>query len=72
MQTKVPGVKSVISRASNGIADCLVEPGDKIFFGDLFIEASQHMFHMNLLSFKLIGKFSMSGSKLFSYLIFTW
>lgn len=38
IKTKVPGVKSVISRASNGKADCLVEPGDKIYFGDLFLE----------------------------------
>lgn len=38
IKTKVPGVKSVISRASNGKADCLVEAGDKIFFGDLFLE----------------------------------
>ncbi|KAK1368058.1 hypothetical protein POM88_034150 [Heracleum sosnowskyi] len=38
VKTKVPGVKSVIFRASNGKADWLVEPGDKIFFGDLFLE----------------------------------
>uniref|UniRef100_A0A164ZTR1 persulfide dioxygenase n=1 Tax=Daucus carota subsp. sativus TaxID=79200 RepID=A0A164ZTR1_DAUCS len=38
IKTKVPDVKSVISRASNGKADCLVEPGDKIIFGDLFLE----------------------------------
>ncbi|GMH14380.1 hypothetical protein Nepgr_016221 [Nepenthes gracilis] len=35
---KVPGVKSIISRASNAKADLVVEPGDKIYFGDLFLE----------------------------------
>lgn len=38
MQNKVPGVKSVISKASNAKADLLVEPGDKVFVGDLFLE----------------------------------
>ncbi|GFP90260.1 persulfide dioxygenase ethe1 homolog mitochondrial [Phtheirospermum japonicum] len=36
--SKVPGVKSIISKASNAKADLLVEPGDKIRFGDLFLE----------------------------------
>nr|DAD37506.1 TPA_asm: hypothetical protein HUJ06_008147 [Nelumbo nucifera] len=35
---KVPGVKSIISKASNSKADLLVEHGDKIYFGDLFLE----------------------------------
>ncbi|GMJ05361.1 glyoxalase II 3, GLYOXALASE 2-3, ETHYLMALONIC ENCEPHALOPATHY PROTEIN1, ETHE1-LIKE [Hibiscus trionum] len=35
---KVPGVKSVISKASGSRADVFVEPGDKISFGDLFLE----------------------------------
>ncbi|KAG8502334.1 hypothetical protein CXB51_000304 [Gossypium anomalum] len=35
---KVPGVKSVISKASGSKADVFVEPGDKISFGDLFLE----------------------------------
>ncbi|KAJ7948846.1 persulfide dioxygenase ETHE1-like, mitochondrial-like [Quillaja saponaria] len=35
---KVPGVKSVISKASGSKADLLVEQGDKIYFGDLFLE----------------------------------
>ncbi|KAI4388001.1 hypothetical protein MLD38_000379 [Melastoma candidum] len=32
-------IKSVISRASGAKADVLIEPGDKISFGDLFLEA---------------------------------
>ncbi|KAI4320687.1 hypothetical protein MLD38_034141 [Melastoma candidum] len=39
IKTKVPDVKSVISRASGAKADVLIEPGDKIAFGDLFLEA---------------------------------
>lgn len=70
MQTKVPGVKSVISTASNGKADWLVEPGDKIFFGDLFLEVSQHMFYIDLLSFRLIGIISKSrGRFIFTFKI---
>ncbi|KAK6157075.1 hypothetical protein DH2020_011323 [Rehmannia glutinosa] len=38
LKSKVPGVKSVISKASNAKADLFVEPGDKISFGDLFLE----------------------------------
>ncbi|KAH9611601.1 hypothetical protein KSS87_007784 [Heliosperma pusillum] len=38
LKTKAPGVKSVISRASNAKADLLVESGDKIYLGDLFLE----------------------------------
>ena len=38
LQTKVPGVKSVISKASNSKADVLIEAGDKIHIGDLFLE----------------------------------
>jgi hypothetical protein len=38
LQTKVPGVKSVISRASGAKADHFVDPGDKIHFGNLFLE----------------------------------
>ncbi|KNA11244.1 hypothetical protein SOVF_136930 [Spinacia oleracea] len=38
LKSKVPGVKSVISKASNAKADILVESGDKIFVGDLFLE----------------------------------
>ncbi|KAA3467821.1 persulfide dioxygenase ETHE1-like protein, mitochondrial isoform X1 [Gossypium australe] len=37
---KVPGVKSVISKASGSKADVFVEPGDKISFGDLFLEVT--------------------------------
>ncbi|KAK6934091.1 Metallo-beta-lactamase [Dillenia turbinata] len=38
IKTKDPGVKSVISKASNAKADLFVEPGDEIYFGDLFLE----------------------------------
>ncbi|CAN1123130.1 Persulfide dioxygenase ETHE1 homolog, mitochondrial [Linum perenne] len=38
LKTKVPGVKSAISKASNSKADMHVEAGDKIYFGDLFLE----------------------------------
>lgn len=38
IKTKVPGVKSVISKASNSKADVLIEADDKIRFGDLFLE----------------------------------
>jgi len=40
IQSKVPDVKSVISKASGATADLYVEPGDKIPFGDLFLEVS--------------------------------
>ncbi|XP_077229171.1 persulfide dioxygenase ETHE1 homolog, mitochondrial-like isoform X2 [Tasmannia lanceolata] len=33
-----PGVKSIISKASTSKADLLVENGDKIFFGNLYLE----------------------------------
>ncbi|KAL3508820.1 hypothetical protein ACH5RR_028221 [Cinchona calisaya] len=38
IKSKVPGVKSIISKASNARADRLIEPGDKIYFGELFLE----------------------------------
>ncbi|PSR95259.1 Persulfide dioxygenase [Actinidia chinensis var. chinensis] len=38
IKTKVPGVKSIISKASDAKADLFVESGDKIHFGDLFLE----------------------------------
>ncbi|KAK9078188.1 hypothetical protein SSX86_002245 [Deinandra increscens subsp. villosa] len=38
IKTKVPGVKSIISKASQASADILVEAGDKIQFGDLYLE----------------------------------
>ncbi|KAG5597507.1 hypothetical protein H5410_038739 [Solanum commersonii] len=38
IKTKFPGVKSIISKASNAKADLFVEPGDKIYFGDIFLE----------------------------------
>lgn len=44
LQSKVPGIRSVISKASSAKADLLVEPGDKIFVGDLFLEVGVHIF----------------------------
>ena len=41
VQTKAHGVKSVISKMSNSKADLLVENGDKIYFGDLYLEVRQ-------------------------------
>ncbi|XP_020416510.1 persulfide dioxygenase ETHE1 homolog, mitochondrial isoform X1 [Prunus persica] len=38
IKTKLPGVKSIISKASNSKADRLIEAGEKIHFGDLFLE----------------------------------
>ncbi|KAL6144203.1 hypothetical protein ACLB2K_054898 [Fragaria x ananassa] len=38
IKSKLDGVKSVISRASKSKADHLIEAGDKIYFGDLFLE----------------------------------
>jgi sulfur dioxygenase len=38
LKTKAPGVKSVISKRSGSKADIFVEPGDKVVFGDLFLE----------------------------------
>ncbi|NP_001149538.2 Persulfide dioxygenase ETHE1 homolog, mitochondrial [Zea mays] len=38
IKTKVPGVKSVISKASGAKADHFVDHGDKIHFGNLFLE----------------------------------
>ncbi|XP_051151767.1 persulfide dioxygenase ETHE1 homolog, mitochondrial-like [Andrographis paniculata] len=38
LKNKIPGVKSIISKASNAKADLLVEPGDLIYFGGLFLE----------------------------------
>ncbi|WVZ00178.1 hypothetical protein V8G54_026247 [Vigna mungo] len=38
IKRKVSGVKSVISKASGATADLYVEPGDKVHFGDLFLE----------------------------------
>ncbi|OEL29336.1 Persulfide dioxygenase ETHE1-like protein, mitochondrial [Dichanthelium oligosanthes] len=38
IKTKLPGVKSVISRVSGAKADHFVDHGDKIHFGNLFLE----------------------------------
>jgi sulfur dioxygenase len=38
LQTKLPGAKSVISKASGAKADRSVEHGEKIYFGNLFLE----------------------------------
>ncbi|XP_077250991.1 persulfide dioxygenase ETHE1 homolog, mitochondrial-like [Tasmannia lanceolata] len=38
IKDRMPGVKSIISKASTSKADLLVETGDKIFFGNLYLE----------------------------------
>ena len=38
LQAKVPGVKSAISRASDAKADVHLDAGEKIHFGDLYLE----------------------------------
>ncbi|XP_050227582.1 persulfide dioxygenase ETHE1 homolog, mitochondrial [Mercurialis annua] len=38
LKTKAPGVRSIISKASQSKADLLIEAGDKIHFGNLFLE----------------------------------
>ncbi|KHN15557.1 Hydroxyacylglutathione hydrolase 3, mitochondrial, partial [Glycine soja] len=38
IKSKVPSVKSVISKASGATVDLYVEPGDKVHIGDLFLE----------------------------------
>lgn len=38
LKVKVPGVKSIISKASNSKADLLIGDGDIIYFGNLFLE----------------------------------
>ncbi|KAJ1392512.1 Ribonuclease Z/Hydroxyacylglutathione hydrolase-like [Sesbania bispinosa] len=38
IKSKVPDVKSVISKASGATADLYVEPSDKVHFGDLYLE----------------------------------
>ncbi|XP_047341958.1 persulfide dioxygenase ETHE1 homolog, mitochondrial [Impatiens glandulifera] len=38
IKTKLPDVKSVIAKSSNAKADLFVEHGDKIYFGNLFLE----------------------------------
>lgn len=46
VQSRVPDMKSVISKASDAKADILVEPGDKIVFGDLFLEVYKKHAHV--------------------------
>ncbi|KAJ4917919.1 Persulfide dioxygenase ETHE1-like protein [Raphanus sativus] len=38
LKTKVPGVKSVISKASGSKADMFLEPGDRVSIGDIYLE----------------------------------
>ncbi|KAL5226863.1 hypothetical protein ABZP36_015128 [Zizania latifolia] len=38
IKTKVPGVKSVIAKAGRAKADHFIEHGDKLYFGNLFLE----------------------------------
>lgn len=42
MQKKLPGVKSAISKASGATAVLLLEPGQKVFFGNLYLEVSRY------------------------------
>ncbi|KAI9106683.1 hypothetical protein K1719_022211 [Acacia pycnantha] len=41
IKSKVPDVKSIISRASGATTDLYVEHGDKVSFGDLFVEPAK-------------------------------
>lgn len=38
LKMKNPGVKSIIAESSGAIADAYLEPGDKVYFGNLFLE----------------------------------
>ncbi|CAA6665360.1 unnamed protein product [Spirodela intermedia] len=38
IKIKMPGVKSIISKSSGAIADAYIEHGDKVYFGNLFLE----------------------------------
>ncbi|XP_072953652.1 persulfide dioxygenase ETHE1 homolog, mitochondrial-like [Typha angustifolia] len=38
IKRKLPGVKSVLSKANDAKADHFVEHGDRLYFGDLFLE----------------------------------
>jgi hypothetical protein len=38
IQAKIPGVKSAISRASGAKADVHLDAGEKVYFGDLYLE----------------------------------
>ena len=53
LQGKMPGVKSVISKSSNAKADLLVEHGDNIYFGNLFLEGHLYALLKNHLLSKL-------------------
>ena len=55
MQTKVPGVKSIISKASNSKADILVESGEKINFGDLFLEVGRDVSGLSFLMYSILN-----------------
>ncbi|KAL5989980.1 Polypeptide N-acetylgalactosaminyltransferase 3 [Asimina triloba] len=46
---RMPGVKSIISKASSSKADILVEGGDKICFGNLFLQVHPTPGHTHLL-----------------------
>ena len=51
------GVKSVISKASGSKADLLIEPGDKIHFGSLFLEVGMQVLLQLVYPFiKFLGK----------------
>ncbi|XP_048334885.2 uncharacterized protein LOC125423784 [Ziziphus jujuba] len=55
IKTKVPGVKSVISEASKSKADLLIQAGDKIYFGDLFLEVGPKQLVTYIISFLQSG-----------------
>jgi sulfur dioxygenase len=38
MQRKIPGAKSALSRASDARADVQLDAGEKIYFGNLYLE----------------------------------
>ena len=48
MQKKVSGAKSAISKASGATADVLLEPGEKVFFGNFYLEVSKWTIQLRL------------------------
>ncbi|KAH9779571.1 persulfide dioxygenase ETHE1-like [Citrus sinensis] len=58
IKSKVPGVKSIISKASGSKADLHVEHGDKVSFGDLFLEVAVYdiTYRFSFLQILLLAK----------------
>lgn len=48
MQKKVSGAKSAISKASGATADVLLEPGEKVYFGNFYLEVSKWTIQLRL------------------------